>query len=679
MTVSCALAATSPLQADESSWLHYGGDEGGAHHSPLQQINRDNVAQLELAWSYQTGATARHPERAGFASFHSTPLRVPAAAGGALVFCTPYNRIIALEPATGEERWIFDSAVELGPVGTRYNCRGIAYWEDTRAPTDAACRHRLYMGTTDLRLIAIDAKTGEACEGFGEGGEVDLQPRIEAEAAAKATRLGRPADLRHGDIQFSSPPALIGDVIVLGSSNNTKFRRNDGPSGMVRAFDARTGMPRWQFDPVPRNPDDPEAANWSRDALELIGAANVWSMISVDQERELVFLPTASASPDFFGGDRPGDNRYANSVVALHGRTGAVAWHFQIVHHDVWDLDIPAQPILVELRRDGRRIPVVVQLTKQGMIYVLHRETGEPVFPVEERPVPTDGVRGDKLSPTQPYPTAPPLLVEHGLSPDDAFGFTFFDRTACRRMIASRRHDHYYAPPVPEGTAMFPGMSVNNWGGGGFYPAGNLLVVPINRAAMSRGLIPVNELDPAEFEGVAEGPPMGRPQVTEGTPYANVLQPLLSPLFSPCNAPPWGELAAVDLVAGEIAWRRNFGVLDKLMPVPIPLEWGTPNAGGPIVTGSGLVFIGATMDERFRAFDATTGQQLWEAPTPTAAMATPMTYLADGRQFVVVAAGGHTWQYPFKPGDWLLAYALPRGPAAGRSAGGPEFRYTSPP
>jgi quinoprotein glucose dehydrogenase len=410
---------------------------------------------------------------------------------------------------------------------------------------------------------------------------------------------------------------------------------------------------------VPRNPGDPQAAGWTASALALTGAANVWSMMSVDPERGLVFLPTASASPDFYGGTRPGDNRYANSVVALRARNGEVAWHFQVVHHDVWDLDLPAQPMLVDIERGGRRIPVVVQLTKQGMIFVLHRDTGEPVFPVEERPVPTDGVPGERLSPTQPYPTAPPLLVEHGLSPDDAFGFTVFDRGACRRAIAASRRDHYYAPPVPQGTVAFPGMSVNNWGGGGYYPLRNLLVVPINRAPVSRALLPIAAVED-ELQGPRDdGPPMGRPFAIAGTPYAQIFKPLLSPLFSPCNAPPWGELAAVDLAAGKIAWRRNLGVLDKLMPVPIPLPWGTPNAGGPLVTDGGLVFIGATMDERFRAFDVASGELLWETAVPTAAMATPMSYVAGGRQFVVVAAGGHMWQYPFKPGDWLLAWALP--------------------
>jgi len=637
--------------------LYYGGGPGGEHHSSLTQINRDNVAELELAWSYRTGELDRHPDLAPMASFHATPLMTPADAGASLVFCTPFNRIIALDPATGRERWEFDPDLELGGPGVRYNCRGIAYWRDDAAAAGARCRHRLFMGTFDLRLLAVDARTGKRCESFGSSGSVDVRATIVTEIDEKAASLDRPARFRLGDVQFSSPPAVVGDTVIVGSSNNTKFKRNDGPSGAVRAYSARTGETRWTFDPVPRNAGDSEAASWTAAGLRVTGAANVWSIMSVDAERDLVFLPTASASPDFYGGTRPGDNRYANSVVALRGSTGEVVWHFQIVHHDVWDLDLPAQPILADIRMAGRRVPVVIQLTKQGMVFVLDRDTGEPVFPVEELPVPTDGVPGEALSPTQPYPTSLPLLVPHELSPDDAWGFTFFDRSFCREWLARTRTDHYYAPPGGEGTAAFPGMSVNNWGGGAL-TRDDVLILPINRAIVVRTLLPVADVDPEALQHPMAGL-MGLPGRIAGTGYVQQFQPMLSPLFSPCNAPPWGELAALDLRTGELRWRRTLGVLDKLMPVPIPLPWGTPNSGGPITTDGGIVFIGATMDERFRAFDTATGEQLWEASTPTAAMATPMTFQTDGRQYVVVAAGGHMWQYPFKIGDHLLAYALP--------------------
>jgi quinoprotein glucose dehydrogenase len=607
-------------------WLYYGGNQGGAHHSELRQINRANVASLELAWSYRTGAIARHPEQRASASFHATPILLPTSAGQSLVFCTPFNRIIALDPVSGAERWTYDPELLLGPPGSRYNCRGIAYWQDTATPDSESCAQRLFMGTFDLRLIAIDALNGRACEEFGTDGQVDIKTMLMAEVQAKAAAIGRPANYRDGNVQFSSPPAVIGDIVVLGSSNNTKFNRIDGPSGMVRAFDARSGTLQWTFDPVPRNPGDPQADNWTTEALQITGAANVWSMMSVDEERDLLFLPTASASPDFFGGTRPGDNRYANSVVALRGASGEIVWHYQIVHHDVWDLDLPAQPILIDIERGGRRIPVVVQLTKQGMIFVLHRETGEPVFAVEERPVPQDGVAGETLAPTQPYPTELPLLVPHEFSVANAWGFTFFDRGFCRDW------------PSRAGTAVFPGMSVNNWGGGAYSPARNLLVVPINNALVMRRLVPHAEVDPDVLAHPMAGL-AGYPGKLDGTDYAQQFQPMLSPLFSPCNPPPWGELAALDLGTGQISWRRNLGVLDKLMPVPIPLPWGTPNAGGPIVTDGGLVFIGATMDERFRAFDVDSGAQLWETETPSASMATPMTYEIDGRQFVVIASG----------------------------------------
>ena len=641
-----------------ADWTFYGGDAGGSHFSSLDQINRGNVGRLVKAWEYSTGELARHPDRKAFASFHATPLLLPAAAGQSLVFCTPFNRLIALDPATGKERWVFDSRPELGPVGTRYNCRGIAYWQDPAASGTAACSHRLYMGTGDLRLVAVDARTGRSCADFGNQGSVEVKALVLAEAESRAQRIGRPVNFRFGDVQFSSPPTVAGEVVVVGSSNNTKFRRNDGPSGAVRAFDLRSGALRWTFDPVPRNPEDPQAAGWTGDALAATGAANVWSIMSYDAARDLIFLPTASAAPDFFGGTRPGDNHYANSVVALLAATGEVVWHDQLVHHDVWDLDLPAQPMLLDLNLGGRTVPSVVQVTKMGLVFAFDRATGEPVLPIEERPVPGGGVPGEQLSPTQPFPVTIPPLVTAGLNPEDAWGYTFLDRAVCRGLIAGARHGPYYTPPSREGTVNFPGMAVTNWGGGGFDAERQLLIMPVNRAATFTQLLPVGDVDPVVLNDPMAGL-KGIPGRLDGTPYAQVFKPLLSPLFSPCNPPPWGELVALDLATGKTRWRVPLGVLDKLVRLPLPLRWGTPTSGGPIVTAGGLVFIGATMDERFRAFDVETGEQLWETETPTAAMATPMTYKVNGQQFVAVAAGGHMWQYSFKIGDSLIAWRLP--------------------
>jgi quinoprotein glucose dehydrogenase len=470
----------------------------------------------------------------------------------------------------------------------------------------------------------------------------------------------RTPELKRGEMQFASPPAIIGDVVVMGSSDNTKATYSKNPSGAVRAFDARTGELRWSFDPIPRKPGDPAAAGWDADALERTGGANVWSIISVDEELDLVYLPTASAGPQYYGGDRPGDNRYANSIVAVRGSTGEVVWHFQTLHHDVWDLDIPAQPMLFDLELDGKTIPVLLQLTKQGLTFVFNRATGEPVFEIEERPVPQGGVPGETLSPTQPFPVNPPPLSTLSTSPDEAWGLTFLDRNACRERMESMRYGQIYTPPSPEGTILMPGLSVTNWGGAAWDPETQSLIVPINRAPTFVQLVPMSELSEAELNDPMAGKPFGPPGAIEDTDFAVAFGPVLSPMMSPCTPPPWGELMSLNVATGETNWRRTLGLLDGLSPVPFPLEWGTPMSGGPVTTAGGLIFIGATADERFRALDIDTGETLWEMRTPTASMATPMTYEIEGRQYVVVASGGHTWLYGRKVKDYLVAFALPK-------------------
>ncbi len=639
--------AQMPLAGDRDDWLHYAGGPGGSQYSSLAQINRDNVGLLQLAWSYRTGDSERHPDRRSLAALNVTPILVPEAAGQSLVFCSAMNRVIALDPSTGAERWDYDPKVVLGPAGNKFLCRGVAYWEDTAASAAAGCRHRIFTGTKDLRLIALDARTGQPCEDFGSGGTVDIRPDIYDDAP----------DLNEGDVQFSAPPVTVADLVVIGSADNTKFWRADSPRGEVRAFDARSGALRWRFDPIPHDAPDPQALGWTREALARTGGGNVWSMMSVDPARGLVFLPTATAAPNNFGGHRPGDNRYANSLVALRAADGSVAWHFQIVHHDVWDLDLPAQPILVELERAGKKVPVVIQLTKQGLIFVLHRETGEPVFPVEERPVPTDGVPGEVLSPTQPFPVRPAPVGTSRYTVDDAWGFTAFDRAACRRILAGFGRAGLYEPPSFEGTLLV--ASANNWGGAAYDPERSLLVLPVSQAPISIRLKRIADVTEEELNEPRLGP-MGPPTPMAGTPYAFKFAPVLSPMFSPCTAPPWGELMAIDLKGDtRTVWRFRLGTLDKLMPVPLPLPFGTPLAGGPVVTAGGLVFIGASADEKFRAFDVETGKKLWETSLPASAMATPMTYEVAGRQYVVVAAGGHIVTGFRNVSDHLVAYAIP--------------------
>jgi quinoprotein glucose dehydrogenase len=645
------LLAASPAHSQD--WSYYGLDQGGTRYSPLTQINRENIDKLELAWSHRHGDLERFPDRKAFAGYHATPILLPEAAGRSLVSCTPFSRIFALDPTTGEERWSHDPKIEFTEIPVRLKCLGVAYWNDPDANQADLCAHRIIAGTHDRRIIAIDARTGKACAGFGDGGEVDVNPLIAATQPAQDDRSGT---------TFSAPPVIVNGVIVVGNINNMKNQYVSAPSGAIRAFDVRTGEHLWQFDPIPRNANDPQARNWDAKSLAITGGANAWSMLTVDEARDLVFIPTSSAAPNFYGGTRPGDNRYANSVVALRGATGEVAWHFQTIHHDVWDWDLPNAPMLVDITRGEESVPAVVLLTKQALVFVLHRDTGEPLFPVEERPVPTDGVPGEILSPTQPFPTKPPPLMKTSISPDDAWGLTFWDRGKCREMIQNARHGELFTPPGLDagGWIMSPSTGGGaNWGGGAFDPTRNLVVTSVSNVPMWLRLLPQSEVDPATAFDSAAGAPMGPPAIIQGTDYAIEQRVFLSPIFNPCVAPPWSSLVAVDIAAGEIAWSVPLGTIEHLSPVPIPLKWGSPLAGGPILTASGLVFIGATADHRLRAFDIRSGEEIWEIETPSASHATPMTYAIDGRQYVVIASGSHMFINAKAIDDWLVAYALP--------------------
>jgi quinoprotein glucose dehydrogenase len=650
LLISVLAALTSTAAAQD--WPYYGGDAGGTRFSPLTQINRDNVEDLEVAWTYSTGEATRFEKLKPFFALHVTPILTPKEAGQSLVACSAFNRIIALDPKTGQERWVFDPKIQGMRPGTRANCRGVSLWHDTQAADqNATCVWRIFMGTNDRRLVSVDAKDGKPCADFGTDGIVDVNPII-AESSPPS---------RNDLVQFVSPPAVVRDTVILGSTNNGKFRNTKAPSGAVRAFDARTGKLKWIFDTVPRNPDDPQHKTWTPEGLALTGGANAWSMLSVDEARGLVFLPTASPAPDFFGGNRPGDNRYANSVVALKAETGDVAWHYQLIHHDVWDQDTPAQPILTELDHNGQKVPAVIQVTKQSFVFTFNRDTGEPIFPVEERPVPTDGVPGDQLSPTQPFPVKPPPLVPTSITPDDAWALWPPHEAACRKMIEEARYGDIFTPPSLKGTVNRPGSpGGSNWAGAAFDAEKQILVTTALQMPVFIRLVPLDQVDMEKAKSPMAGQVFGPPGPIGDTQYALEQRPLMSPMMTPCTAPPWAQLVAVDMKAGEIKWKAPLGVVDKLAPVPIPLKWGTSVSGGPIVTAGGLVFIGATQDERFRAFDIETGEEIWEHDMPTSAMATPMTYEIDGTQYVVIAAGGHMWNYPQKIDDKIVAFALPK-------------------
>ncbi len=631
--------------AGAEGWAYYGGDEGGSRYSPLQQINRDNVGKLELAWHYRTGAVAANPTLKSMIDFQATPTLLPAAAGAHLVICDPFGKVIALDPASGTERWSMDPKIDKTPYAGRFKCKGVAYWADSAAAAGTACSHRLFLATADKRLIAMDARDGKPCAGFGANGQVNVDVLLRSLVPADGTQL----------TQLVSPPTIVRDVVAVSSFSN-KFKSSSSVNGAIRGFDARTGELRWSFDPLVR-----DAATGLTPTPQQVGGANTWVPMSADSPRDLLFVPTAGPAPNYWGVHRPGNNDYANSIIALRGSTGEVVWHFQTLHHDVWDRDAGSTPILTDIDRDGRKIPSVIQLVKTGMVFAFNRETGEPLFPIEERPVPTDtDIEGEQLSPTQPFPVKPPVLVRNTISPDDAWGFTIFDKNACRKKIASMRHGSQYEPIMSTGTILYPQPGGGpNWGGGAYDPQRNLLITPVSQIPYYVKLLPRAEVDPEFAKRPEAGAPMQAPGYLGDTPYGVKQGPLMSPSFTPCTAPPWNMLVAVDMVSGDIRWKIPFGRLDKLMPFPIPLNLGGPSAGGPIITAGGLIFIGATPDDRLHAYDIETGEELWQMRAPTSAMATPMTYEVGGRQYVVFTAGGHSWYDAKGVDDHVLAYALP--------------------
>ncbi|MBI3664614.1 MAG: pyrroloquinoline quinone-dependent dehydrogenase [Acidobacteria bacterium] len=625
-------------------WPTYGNDPGSSRYSPLAEITKENVRQLKIAWTYRTGdisdgSGAWNGQRVRTRStFEATPLFID----GALYVATPFNRIIALDPETGQEKWAFDPRINrIGDYGDGFTCRGLATWVDPERQAGETCRRRIYEATQDGRLIAVDAASGQPCSGFGANGEVSLTAGI---------------SIRYpGEYHFTSPPAVVREVLVVGSAINDN-NRIDMPAGVVRGYHARTGALLWAWDPVPRDPSDPARATWQNGA-DRTGAANAWGPLSADPERDLVFVPTTSPSPDFFGGERQGQDVYADSVVALRASTGKVAWHFQVVHHDLWDYDLPSAPSLIEIERDGRRVPALAQASKMGHVFILDRDTGQPLLPVEERPVPQGGVPGEWLSPTQPFPVATPRLVPDRLRPEDAWGLTWWDRGKCREAIAGLRSEGIFTPPSLQGTLQMPGnIGGTNWGGVSFDRARGLILVNQTSIPFIVQLIPREQAERLRREGGDWEYAHQR-----GTPYVMRRRALLSPWHIPCNWPPWGTLAAVDASTGSIRWQVPLGTVRDLLPAPLPVKWGTPNLGGPLTTAGGVTFIGATLDSSLRAFDTETGRELWTGRLPVSAIATPMTFRArpGGRQYVVISAGGHGKAMGIKLGDYVVAFALP--------------------
>jgi quinoprotein glucose dehydrogenase len=598
--VGCSLVPVIGVaQAQTAVWPVTEGAPGGGRYSPLADIHTGNVDEIEQVWVYRHGDyfDAMLPGFNGTSS-ETTPVLVD----GRLILTTPTNRVIALDPESGEELWTFDPNVSRFEWYAKWTNRGVAAWY---GGPDDACAPRIFLTTLDARLIALDARTGERCAGFADVNlREGVQPLVEPR-----------------EFTLTSPGTVVGDLIVVGSSVPDLIRAN-APHGVVRAFDTRSGKLRWTFDTIP-------AENRTAD----LGAANVWSTITADLERGLVFLPVSSASPDHYGGTRPGANLFSDSVVALDANTGKLQWHFQTVHHDLWDYDLAAPPILVDIRRDGRDVPAVVVLTKTSLVFVLHRETGEPLFPIDERAVPASNVPGERAAPTQPFPLKPPPLSSHRMTEADLYDATPEHRDACSKRLANLRNDGIYTPPSVQGTLVHPATGGGaNWSGGAFDPVRRLLFVPVNNLGIEIRLAPTGR-DGGERYRIDGG------------------HALFAHEGVPCNRPPWGTLVAVDVDKGEIAWPVSTSTG--------PYDLGNSGYGPPLSTAGGLVFHGGTWWPVLRIHDAKTGERVGRLELPAGVHGGAITYKLrpEGRQFIAVAAGGHDGLGSPK-GDYVVAWAL---------------------
>lgn len=631
---------TSP----EADWFSYGRSNFGQRYSPLDQITPKNVNRLELAWQYETGDTKGKGDIGEF-TYEATPLKI----GNTLYFCTPHNWLVALDADTGERRWVYNAKVGTESQRQHQTCRGVSYLPPAqgepaiitasgskKAETLASmdCDAQLFLPTSDAKLIALDPATGARCKGFAEDGVLDL--------------LHNMPFPKSGYYYATSPPVVAKGVVVVAGAVNDNYDINS-PSGVIRAYDVKSGALKWNWDAA--NPADTKPI--AKDKLYATSSPNSWSIASADESLGLIYLPMGNRTPDQLGMYRtPDEEKYATSVVALNLETGKPVWVQQFVHHDLWDMDTPAQPSLVDIQTSQGLLPGLVVPTKQGDVYVLNRATGEPIYPITEVPAPQGTIAGDFASPTQPASALtfnPPPLEEK-----EMWGATVLDQLYCRIQFRILRYEGRYTPPSEQGTIVFPGnFGVFNWGGIAVDPERQVMFGMPLYLAFTSTLIPKSTGNLGEVNVGEHGV-----NANEGAEYAVELKPFLSPLGVPCQQPPWGYVAGADLTQGKVIYQHKNGTIQDLTPLPLPVKMGVPGIGGPVITKGGVVFMAAAVDNYLRAYDLSDGEELWKARLPAGGQATPMTYLnSQGEQMVLIVAGGHG-SIGTKLGDFVLAFQL---------------------
>ncbi|HEY1611485.1 MAG TPA: glucose/quinate/shikimate family membrane-bound PQQ-dependent dehydrogenase [Paraburkholderia sp.] len=648
---AAAPAATMPgdVAAQDvapGDWPAYGRTQAGTRYSPLAQINLHNVKNLQVAWTFQTG-DKKGPNDPVEITNEVTPIKM----GDSLYLCSPHQILFAVDAATGALKWKFDPGLKADPTFQHVTCRGVSYYETAaaKAAGPAAvpsslpqCARRILLPVNDGHLYALDARTGQRCAGFANNGDLDLQ-HLEPVTTA-------------GQYEPTSPPIVTSHVIVMAGSVTDNYSTHE-PSGAIRGFDVETGKLLWAFDP---GADDPNQIPSDQHSF-VPNSPNSWAPAAYDPKLDIVYLPMGVETPDIWGGNRtPNQERYASGLLALNASTGKLVWFYQTVHHDLWDMDVPAQPSLVDLTdNQGNTVPAIYVPTKTGNLFVFDRRTGKLLVPAPEEPVPQGAAPGDHLSPTQPFSQLT-LRPAKNLTGADMWGATMYDQLMCRVKFHRLRYDGPFTPPSLQGTLVFPGnLGMFEWGGLAVDPTrqlaiANPIALPFVSRLIPRG--PTNPMQPTQGSG-GTGTEAGV-QPMYGVPYGVTLNPFLSPIGLPCKEPAWGYVAGLDLKTNQIVWKKRIGTTRDSSPIPLPFRMGMPMLGGPMTTAGHVFFIGATADNYIRAYSTDTGDELWRARLPAGGQATPMTYEVNGRQYVVIAAGGHG-SFGTKLGDYVIAYALP--------------------